>query len=333
MAGTTLRGALRLVRRAVVMAVMSPSKEVPAITNLTANATGSVVAEVTRSESGALETASLRFDVNFQFAVAATLTGVPVHSGVEGVNGPVILDSGLRLAEGDAAAVRRGSTQLTAEMELTRSGVPEAVEALLLDPSKYCPNLHTTVNPSGAVRGQLRTTEVAQYQVGCSLNGASGQDVFAVDGQRTYYLLRNPNGGLDGAVHRRVARWNNFPAGYSLQGELPVSTGPGNEVAELEDTADADLVQDSVQKTLRTYDARLNVFEFSLLGYGCQSREEDYARDTPGGADGLRIDKAVSGADFENDRRRARWYADPLRQFSSQSFVHSEFSLQPELAA
>jgi len=297
MAGTTFRGALRPVRRAVVMAVMSPSKEVPAITNLTATATGAVIAEVTRNESGTLETASLRFDVNFGFAVAATLTGMHVHNGAEGVNGPVILDSGLRLPEGTAPAVRRGSTQLTAEMDLTRSGVPEAVEALLVDPDKYYLNLHTTANPSGAVRGQLRTTEVAPYQIGCSLAGNASK-YFAVDGQRTYYLLRNPNGGLDGAVHRRVVLWNNFPAGYSLDGEFPVSTGPGNGVWELEDTADSGLVQTEVLKTLRTFDAGLNVFKSKLDGYGCQSREEDYASDTAGGADGLRIDRAVSGADF-----------------------------------
>ena len=303
MEGATLRATLRPVQRAVVMAVMRPTDEVPKLENLKASATGAVIADVTRDGSGEIETASLRFDVNFDFDDAAVLTGMHVHRGLPGQNGPVVLDSGLRMAEGNPPLVSRASAQLTAEMDLTRPGVSEAVGALLADPSNYYINLHTDANPGGAVRGQLRATEVAQYQIGCSLKKASGLNFFAVDALRTYYLMRNPNGGLDGTVNSRVALWNNFPAGYFLAGELRVNTGLGNGATELADTADSDLVARSVQRTLRTFDAGLDVFgsdgAFSLSPdtYACQSKEQGYASDTEGGGP-LRITSATSGADF-----------------------------------
>ncbi len=303
MEGATLRATLRPVTRAVVMAVMRPTDEVPKLENLQASATGAVIAEVTRDGSGQLETASLRFDVNFDFDDAAVLTGMHVHRGLPGQNGPVVLDSGLRMAEGNPPLVSRASAQLTAEMDLTSPDVSEAVGALLADPSNYYLNLHTAANPGGAVRGQLRATEVAQYQIGCSLKKASGFNFLAFDALRTYYLMRNPKGGLDGAVNSRVALWNNFPVGYFLAGELRVNTGFGNGATELTDTADKKLVDGSVQKTLRTFDAGLDVFGsdggFSLAPetYACQSKEQGYASDTEGGGP-LRITSATSGADF-----------------------------------
>jgi hypothetical protein len=88
-----------------------------------------------------------------------TLTGFPttsililshIHSGVAGVNGPVVIDSGL--TPGTAIAMTSGGASVT------RSGLlvsPTLMGQILANPAAFYFNSHTAANTGGAVRGQL----------------------------------------------------------------------------------------------------------------------------------------------------------------------------------
>ena len=132
---------------------MSAQNEVPPIAN---------------AESGARGTATITFDVprdsagnptgggNATFAVQ--LSGFPagsaavaahIHPGAAGVNGGVFVNTGLTAAAPILMSDGTGNLSLTATVSQTQA------QQILDNPSGYYFNVHTPVNPTGAVRGQL----------------------------------------------------------------------------------------------------------------------------------------------------------------------------------
>jgi len=134
-------------------ATMLSSNEVPAIAGLNASASVLVTLDVTRdSSSGAITSGAIMFDANYQFPNGVTFTGFHIHTGAAGVNGPVVLDSRTTGITADATGVGR----ITRIISLaTTQTVLDALKAVIANPSGHYINLHTTVNPGGAVRAQL----------------------------------------------------------------------------------------------------------------------------------------------------------------------------------
>ncbi len=134
---------------------MLPTNEVPVISNL--NATG--VARVTGlgqlGSDGMISAALVNFDVNYRFPAAdVTFTGLHIHEGDGGVNGPVRIDSGLSGTNTVVSANGHGNISRSARVY---EGVAlDAASGIVVSPERFYINLHTTVNPGGAVRGQLR---------------------------------------------------------------------------------------------------------------------------------------------------------------------------------
>jgi hypothetical protein len=135
-------------------ATMNPGNEVPPITapNVDAGATGNVVVtmNVVRNAQGAITEANADFTVSLTgFPANTTLTGAHIHPGRAGVNGPIVVNTGIVsgdivLANG-AGSFSRNGIAVTAAL----------AESILNDPAGYYFNVHTTVNTGGAVRGQL----------------------------------------------------------------------------------------------------------------------------------------------------------------------------------
>lgn len=127
---------------------LKPSQEVPAIKGLRASARGHVTLDLERSASGAITSGEVVFYFNYSFPGAVTINGLHVHQGAKGANGPVVVNSGLTtVADAD------GQGNVTTVVV----GVPPAtLQAILDNPRGYYVNLHTTVNPAGAVREQMR---------------------------------------------------------------------------------------------------------------------------------------------------------------------------------
>ena len=133
-------------------ATMLPSNEVPAITGLNASASVLVTLDVTRDSSGNITSGAIMFDANYQFPGTVTFTGFHIHTGVAGVNGPVVLDSKTSGVVAEATGIGR----ITRIISLaTTQAILDALKAVIANPSGHYINLHTTTNPGGAVRAQL----------------------------------------------------------------------------------------------------------------------------------------------------------------------------------
>ena len=132
---------------------LSPANEVPAITGLDAEAAALVVIQVERNSAGAITSGSVTFDVDYRFPGSVTITGLHLHKAAAGVNGPVVIDSGIGSATSVTDTDGRGNIFRVADV--TSSAGLETLTSLLADPTQFYINLHTTVNPGGAIRGQL----------------------------------------------------------------------------------------------------------------------------------------------------------------------------------
>ena len=122
------------------------------------------------SESGATGTASItlvptrdpgtneitggRFTMSFTvqgFPAGSFITLAHIHGpGAAGVNAPVLVDTGLTAATGIGLPI--GSASFTSP---AITAGPATVNGIMANPSNYYFNVHTTLNPGGAVRGQL----------------------------------------------------------------------------------------------------------------------------------------------------------------------------------
>lgn len=126
---------------------LKPSQEVPAIKGLKASARGHVTFDLERSTSGAITSGEVVFYFNYAFPGAVTINGLHIHQGAKGTNGPVVVSSGVTsIADAD------GQGNVTTVVTGTS---PATLQAILDNPRGYYVNLHTTANPSGAVREQM----------------------------------------------------------------------------------------------------------------------------------------------------------------------------------
>jgi hypothetical protein len=76
-----------------------------------------------------------------------TITGLHVHRGAKGTNGPIVISSNVAsFTDSD------GVGNVTAVVTGT---APATLQAILDDPRGHYANLHTSVNPGGALRAQL----------------------------------------------------------------------------------------------------------------------------------------------------------------------------------
>jgi hypothetical protein len=134
---------------------LEPKQEVPRVKGLRALADGNVTLDVTRDDSGAITSGEVVFYFNYDFPGSVTITGLHVHQGARGANGPIVVDSGIgSFTDGD------GDGNVTAVV----SGVsPALLQAILDDPRGYYANLHTSVNTGGAMRDQLETSKKRKH--------------------------------------------------------------------------------------------------------------------------------------------------------------------------
>ena len=93
-----------------------------------------------------LVTNSLCYDMTW--SITSTMGGGPVTAATiqnapAGVNGPVVINLGL------------GGVPLNAHVAGCVGAPHPVLEAIVIDPSQYYMNIHTTERPGGAIRGQL----------------------------------------------------------------------------------------------------------------------------------------------------------------------------------
>lgn len=131
------------------------SNEVPAVTNADQGATGTatVTFNLTRDGAGNITAATADFTVALQgFPAGTTLAAGHIHTGAAGVNGGIIWD--IPFAAGDIA-LANGSVTFTRTGSTPRNNDVSVAQAIVNNPAGFYVNIHTPLNPGGAIRGQL----------------------------------------------------------------------------------------------------------------------------------------------------------------------------------
>jgi CHRD domain-containing protein len=155
----------------VLRPIMSPAFEVPAVA-IDAEGAALVDITVTRDANGAITSGTVVFDVNYRFPTGTpvTLTGLHLHNAATGVNGPVVIDSGLNSGI-RAVTVPGGVGNIfrIAEIPSTDTAGIAALTGLMADPTQFYINMHTSVNTGGVMRGQLSKNVYVFFN---TMNGA-----------------------------------------------------------------------------------------------------------------------------------------------------------------
>lgn len=128
---------------------LSPQQEVPP-TNI--NASGGFIIGITptRSGTGAVTGGSVNFLGQLVFPPNTTVTGLHIHQGVAGTNGPIVVDSGISAGTPLVLTGGSGFVSLT-----TQNVAAQVIQDILSNPTGFYLNVHTSTLPAGAIRGQL----------------------------------------------------------------------------------------------------------------------------------------------------------------------------------
>ena len=146
------------VETATFNTVLSPANEVPPI-NINAQGFAVITAHVVRDGQGRITSGSVDFDVTFQFPDAVTITGLHIHNGPAGVNAGVVIDTRIT-GMNPVAGQTRGNIRRQAQVRSDNAAGLAALEGMFTNPGGYYVNLHTTDNPGGVIRGQLRREQL-----------------------------------------------------------------------------------------------------------------------------------------------------------------------------
>ena len=130
------------------------SNEVPPVTNADANARGTVTItfNIPRDNAGnptGAGTATFVMQLT-GFPPGTVAVGAHIHPGAAGVNGGVIVNTGL--SAGAPLVMADGSGNLT----VSNINISQDLATQIIgNPAGFYFNVHTPLNPSGAIRGQL----------------------------------------------------------------------------------------------------------------------------------------------------------------------------------
>ena len=162
--GGFMRGQL-LATRLVLRPVMGTGFEVPPI-NLDALGAARVEIQVERdAQTGAITSGVVTFDVDYRFLSPVTITGLHIHNGDAGVNGPIVIDTGINGTNRAITGVTRGNIFRIVEIDGTSTNALATLTGLMNDPTQYYINMHTTVYPGGVIRGQFSRNVFVFYNL------------------------------------------------------------------------------------------------------------------------------------------------------------------------
>ena len=138
-------------------AALSAANEVPPITNADANARGTatITFNLTRDTAGNITAATVNYVYSLNsFPAGSVIRATHIHEGGPSVAGGVVIDSGLTPAT--AITLGDGSMNNITFNNLTTftGGIP-LIQQIINNPNGYYFNVHSNLNPGGAVRGQL----------------------------------------------------------------------------------------------------------------------------------------------------------------------------------
>src|SRR3954447_7383474 len=146
----------------VFLATMLPANEVPAITD-TSTGNALIWVHVERDKDGKPVAGSVDFDVTTRFSGAVTVTGLHIHNAAAGVNGAIVIPTDVNGTDKSISIDATGRMRIQKQVQFGPGTTPAVSIATLQDmvqnPQNYYVNIHTTVSPGGAMRGQVMPAE------------------------------------------------------------------------------------------------------------------------------------------------------------------------------
>jgi hypothetical protein len=137
----------------IFSAILSPANEVPPVAGAESGGRGAaqVQFDVTRGAGDAITSATASFYYQLSgFPAGTTLIGAHIHPAPAGVNGPVIISTGLTATS--TVSLPNG----TGEFRVTGiQADPALVQSIINNPAAYYFNVHSPSNTGGFSRGQL----------------------------------------------------------------------------------------------------------------------------------------------------------------------------------
>lgn len=126
---------------------LSALNEVPPVTNAEATARGTAVITIHKGAG------TIDFNVSLNgFTATSALIAAHIHPGAAGVNGGVLLGTGLTAA--NAPSLATGSATFSFLGVTPTAG--DTITNILAAPQNFYFNVHTTASGGGAMRGQLQ---------------------------------------------------------------------------------------------------------------------------------------------------------------------------------
>jgi hypothetical protein len=137
-----------------------PENEIPPVFAPGNSANATITVHVTRDDRGNVNAATVTFDVDYTLSSAVTFTGLHIHNAPAGQNGGIVIDTGITGTNTVSAAAGTGKITRVVNYASTDANGIRFVTGLLATPANYYVNIHTSVNPSGLMRGQLQSSRL-----------------------------------------------------------------------------------------------------------------------------------------------------------------------------
>ena len=138
----------------VFTAALNPANEVPPVTNAdtSGRGTGTFTLNLTRDGAGTITDATGTFVYSLTgFPAGTQVRATHIHGGGPAVAGSVVIDTGLTAAN----PIALGDGTLANQTFSNRAVGATLAQQIIDNPNGYYFNVHTVLNPGGAVRGQL----------------------------------------------------------------------------------------------------------------------------------------------------------------------------------
>lgn len=232
--GGVIRAQMARADMRVLLGLMSPANENPPIPNSNASAVSTMIALRGSDQNGNFTTGAVIFDANYSgFPAGTVFTGFHIHDGPAGVNGPVIINTGIGSGASSVPAGPTGSgnlhyTVFASPDDATFNAEVQTINDLFDNPNAHYVNIHTVPNPGGEIRSQVRTADVSTFQVNMlpsnetpPIAGLNGNGVAKV----SVYTIRNADASVAGGAVIFDVNYRNFPAATTFTG-LHIHDGP-----------------------------------------------------------------------------------------------------------
>lgn len=231
-----MRGQLVPADSTVVAGTMTAANEVPP-TSAKGSALASVAVFRGTDANGNVQLAAALFNVDYSgFDPGTMFTGMHIHNGKAGSNGPVVINTGISAAN-PVTVDSSGGGNLNflvpmSPLDANFATETATVNSLFLTPANQYINLHTQAFPGGAVRDQLHSLESVPFYI---TNLSPANETPAVTGTNAggfgvvnLLVARGPDGSARGGAVIFDMNYRNLGANSTVTGMHIHQGAPGS---------------------------------------------------------------------------------------------------------